>query len=286
MMSRYWSWLIQKNGRRSISRSRSVPPPNAVTIARQYVPTMSMRLRAAVIIPDTAQTSTAAASSAVPTRAVFMDVGGASAAGAGLVPARSGEASWRQGGREGRPYTSGSLVIPAGAAAAERPAAARAPGIRWNRSAAASIRACRDERGSGNHWVRCASGLPARAAEASEPIRLLRPSTRCPNTHPRSRSPGRRRPRRPTRRAAAQQTRRIREVWARRRAPAPARGRSSASRPAVAPSGVRPSRPRPRRCSCRRRRETGEKRKHDPFAPADRRPRSAIHRESRGRNRS
>ena len=54
---------IQKKGRWSSSRSRSVPPPNAATKATTHTPTASSRLRAAMITPESANATVAATSS-------------------------------------------------------------------------------------------------------------------------------------------------------------------------------------------------------------------------------
>ncbi|MNY39619.1 hypothetical protein D3C86_1743110 [compost metagenome] len=55
-------WRIQKNGRWSSSRSRSVPPPSAATNATTHTPTASSRFRAAAITPDSANAMVAATS--------------------------------------------------------------------------------------------------------------------------------------------------------------------------------------------------------------------------------
>src|SRR5664279_6196703 len=60
----YSHWLSQKNGRRSMSRSRTVPPPNAATSASDATPTMSSRFWKAVIIPESADVTTAPTSTA------------------------------------------------------------------------------------------------------------------------------------------------------------------------------------------------------------------------------
>ena len=58
----YSSCCTQKNGRRSRSTSRSVPPPKAAKKLTADTPTMSIRLRAAAMKPDTAKASVPAIS--------------------------------------------------------------------------------------------------------------------------------------------------------------------------------------------------------------------------------
>ena len=55
----------QKNGRRSSSTSRSVPPPNAASPVTRQTPTASRRLRAASSRPDSAKASVALPSTTV-----------------------------------------------------------------------------------------------------------------------------------------------------------------------------------------------------------------------------
>ncbi|EWS62735.1 hypothetical protein Y695_04033 [Hydrogenophaga sp. T4] len=49
------TWRTQKNGRWSSSRSRSVPPPNAVRKPTTHTPTASSRLRAPSMMPASAK---------------------------------------------------------------------------------------------------------------------------------------------------------------------------------------------------------------------------------------